>query len=342
MKKPQPQEDTKMVTSKRIPILSIAIFAASFLVASPSWAEFCAPKIVSPEPEAVTSTTPTIQATAESGSNCNPNAKRVKLEITHVENNNTVYTYEKTRGEGLFTGRGYTTGMLLLDHSVPSGELVEGEKYKVYVEYPNPSFPASFDEHAGCCWITIKTSDAKTRQSAQRAQHTIVISGRNTSGSTGYTISGGGDLEQVSGTLDGRQVSIQGNDTVDGNLAQGQVGGAADGFRVFGKMPGILLNEPGNADIYVDGQPFYTIVISGRDTQGGTDYTISGGGRLEQVSGRLDAKDVSIQANDNVSGNRAQGHVAGAADGFRVYGERPQISLDQPANADIYVNGELQ
>lgn len=333
-----------MVTSRRIPVSGMAILATAFLFASPAWADFCAPDIVSPEQGEVTSTTPAIQATAKEGPDCDPNAKRVKLEITHVESGNTVYTYEKTRGKGLFTGRGYATGMLLLDHTVPSGELAEGQEYKVYVEYPNPAFPADFDEHAGCCWITFRTSGPETRQSpsAPRAEHTIVISGRNTSGGTGYTISGGGDLEQVSGTLDGRQVSIQGNDTVEGNLAQGHVAGAADGFRVFGEMPGILLHDPGNADIYVDGKPFYTIVISGRDTQGGTDYTISGGGRLEQVSGRLDGKEVSIQANDNVSGNRAEGHVAGAADGFRVYGRRPQITLDQPANADVYVNGQLQ
>ncbi|WP_089711427.1 hypothetical protein [Halomonas daqiaonensis] len=331
-----------MVTSKRIPLTGIAIFAALFLFASPSWAEFCAPEIVSPEQGEVTSITPTIQATAKGGSNCNPNVKRIELEITHVESGNTVYTYEKTRGKGLTTGRGYATGMLLLEHTVPSGELSEDEEYKVYVEYPNTGPLAGFDEHAGCCWITFRTSGPETRQSAQRVEHTIVISGRDTSGGTGYAISGGGNLEQVSGTLDGRQVSIQGNDTVEGNFAKGHVGGAADGFRVFGEMPGILLHDPGNADVYVNGQPFYTIVISGRDTRGGTDYTISDGGRLEQVSGRLDGKEVSIQANDSVSGNRAEGRVVGAADGFRVYGKRPQITLDQPANADIYVNGELQ
>lgn len=330
-----------------ITTVSASLAAALLLAPAASSKEVCAPKITSPNDGAVTSTTPRIQATAKSAGNCTPNAKKVILEVTHVESGNKVYEHTKTRGKGLTTGRAFYTGMNLLDHEVPSGELGEGETYEVYVEYPDTGVFAGFDEHVGCCMITFSTrEDGGGEKQALRGQanHTIVI--RGTGGGTDYRISGGGELEQVSGSLDGHQISKQAGDNVSGNRAQGRVVGGNDGFKIYGAMPEISLENPENAVIYVDGEKqarsgrdYHTIVVSGH---GGTDYRIHGGGRLEQVSGALDGHRVSKQKDDNVIGNRAEGHVGSGKDGFKVYGSVPEVKLDSPANAVLYIDGRRQ
>lgn len=172
--------------------------------------------------------------------------------------------------------------------------------------------------------------------------HTVVISSQNVGGETDYTLSGGGGIEQVSGKLDGFDISVQQNDTVSGNTANGHVANANDGFEICGALPKISVKDPGHAEVYVDGQQYmYTVVISGRNQSGGTGYTIHGG-RIEQISGHLDGHAVSIQKNDNVSGDTANGHVAGAADGYAVFGGWPQVSLQNAGNADVYIDGRKQ
>lgn len=175
--------------------------------------------------------------------------------------------------------------------------------------------------------------------SRHSARQTVVIDGSDTSGGTDYTLQGGGQIEAVSGQLEGHQVSIQSNDQVSGNSAQGHVGQGRDGYRVSGDLPRISLTSPVNADIYVNGRPYHAIIIDGSAASGGTDYTLHAGDSLRQVSGQLNGHSVSIQSDDQVNGQTATGRVVAGKDGFISVGELPRISLKNPANADVSVNG---
>ena len=167
----------------------------------------------------------------------------------------------------------------------------------------------------------------------------VVIDGSVSGGGTGYTIEGAGQIKQVARKIGGKEVTIQANDNVSGNRAEGYVGQGRDGFLVAGEVPRITLEKPANAAILVNGEGYYTVVIDGSTANGSTGYTIRGG-RIEQKSGSVGGHDISIQGNDQVSGNRAEGRVAGGKDGFVVYGARPDITLDNPGNAAVYVNGQ--
>ena len=325
--------------------LSALVLSASALAIAPGAlaAPACPAEIVSPSSGATVSATPTIQATADNRSDCDPNVKDVRLEIVEADSGNTVYEHSYTRGQGLLTGRTWSTGMLLLDHQIPSGELSAGETYRAEVYYDKPT-PFAFDNYAGVAGTTTFTvrgggsGDGQTGVPPQPGDHTIVISGSG--GGTGYTIFGGGRLEQVDGRLAGRRVSEQGNDEVDDDVARGAVGGGSDGFIVRGDLPSIVVDDPGGAVIEVDGETFIQIVIDSQTVSGGSDYTLSGGGRLEQTDGHLMGIAVSAHGNDQVRDNRADGSVGEGSDGYRVYGAMPQISLADPASAVVWVNGE--
>lgn len=170
--------------------------------------------------------------------------------------------------------------------------------------------------------------------------NTVVIDGSAGSGSTSYTISGGGDIRQVKGSLAGQDVTIQANDNVSGDRANGAVGAGSDGFIVLGELPTITLENPDNAQVLVNGEPYHTVVIAGAEAAGTTGYTIRNGGRIQQVSGSLAGYDVSIQSGDNVSATTATGQVAGGNDGFVVYGDKPEVKLDNAGNAVVYINGK--
>lgn len=320
--------------------LSALALSASALAAAPAALAdpACQPDIVNPSDNATVSPTPTIQATAKTTGSCDPNAKDVKLEIFHADSGNSIYTEEYTRGQGAFTGRGWATGMLLLDHSVPSGELRAGEQYRAEVTYGVPTPFQNWSEEYFPTSSSVTFTVHGGEDAGSSADHTIVISGQGNG--TDYTIFGGGRLEQVDGRLAGRSVTIQNTDEVSGDVARGAVGGGLDGFNVYGKLPSIVLDDPDGAVIEVDGQTFHQIVITSENVSGDTGYAISGGGQLEQVDGRLMGYDVTIQGNDRVQGNRADGEVGGGADGFRVYGASPSITLDNPDNAVVFVNGE--
>ncbi|MYL23796.1 hypothetical protein GLV89_08325 [Halomonas alkaliantarctica] len=326
----------------RMLLATPTILALSLLSTTGAQAkDACPPEFDSPNPGELVSTTPTIKATADTTGNCDPNVKIIRLYINHRDSGNQVYSMEHKRGKGLSTGRMWTSGMLLIDHKIPAGELGKSEGYRAVVQYDMAVFagkPAS-------AYVDFRTHGPNTADTGGDPTHTIVISGQkalNTLGGTDYTIRGGGRLEQVSGTLNSHQVSIQPNDTSSGDHASGHVGGGADGYLVFGAMPQISLKKPGNANVFVNGEQFHTVVISGTNTAEGTDYILHGGGRLEQVEGELNGHSVSIQGNDNVSGNRAEGHVAGAKDGFMVFGPIPQVELNQSSNAIVYVDGKQQ
>jgi hypothetical protein len=84
--------------------------------------------------------------------------------------------------------------------------------------------------------------------------HTILIDGARGSGSTGYTIRVSKGLQQLDGKVDGKEVTIQSNDNVSGNTANGRVGAGRDGFRFNGKIKSISLDNPDAAQVFVDGR----------------------------------------------------------------------------------------
>jgi len=86
--------------------------------------------------------------------------------------------------------------------------------------------------------------------------HTVVIDSRNEPGQTSYTLTASGKIQQVGGKLNGHSVSIQNNDQVNGNRAQGRVNRGTDGFYVMGNISQIQLDNPNAATVYVDGQKY--------------------------------------------------------------------------------------
>ena len=177
--------------------------------------------------------------------------------------------------------------------------------------------------------------------------NTLIIEGGEGEGSTSYEFSVSGELQQVEGTLAGRQVSKQANDRVQGNRASGTVSGGADGFRFSGVITDFSIANPSAAAIYVNGEKrdagektLNSLVIDGGEGEGNTSYEFSVSRELQQVEGTLAGRQVSKQANDRVQGNRASGSVSGGADGFCFLGKITQFSIANPSAAAVYVNGE--
>jgi hypothetical protein len=169
-------------------------------------------------------------------------------------------------------------------------------------------------------------------------RHTIIVEGLGTGG-TDYTIDGGGRLAQVEGTIHGFNATVGPNDVVRRNRAEGGVRGGNDAFLVYGRLPDIVLDNPRAADLWVDGEPYHTVVIDGTaGRRGRTGYTISGGGQLRQVDGRVGGLDVNIQPDDTVRGTRAEGTVSSGLDGYRVFGALPTVQLEHPARAAVIVD----
>lgn len=124
------------------------------------------------------------------------------------------------------------------------------------------------------------------------ADHTILIDSSGHPGATGYTIEVGRSLEQM------ERFGIGGNDRVSGGTARGRVSNGKDGFRVFGDIYQIQLDDPAAADVYVDGQPVSADSGGGQsggqsggqqsdDQQsGGTQW--GGGGSSPRFAGRWD------------------------------------------------------
>jgi hypothetical protein len=180
-----------------------------------------------------------------------------------------------------------------------------------------------------------------------RESHAVVIASADISGNTKYRIHGGGDLLQYEGTLGDFEVTVQSNDKVSGTTATGYVGAGNDGLLVAGATPKVDLENPSGAEVYIDGRRAgagntHTVVIDGGAKSGATDYTVSGGGQLKQLSGKVDGYNATIQSNDNVSGTTAQGRVAGGVDAFEVRGKAPQVALDDQNAAAVYIDGAPQ
>lgn len=171
------------------------------------------------------------------------------------------------------------------------------------------------------------------------SHHTVVIDGASSTAETDYRILAPGGLTQVDGRLAGRTVTANQNDSVSAVEASGHVARAADGFVVRGEVRDVRLDAPMAADVYVDGRPFHTVVIDGSEGDGESDYRIRTAGELEQVDGQLQGRSVTTNDGDEVSGGLAKGHVANAADGYRVYGSIEEIDLTRESAAAVYVDG---
>lgn len=179
---------------------------------------------------------------------------------------------------------------------------------------------------------------AESLRGGNRPDHTIVLEGTG-AGGTRYRIAGGGELRQVEGRIQGFNATIQNDDVVRGTVAEGGLRGGVDAFLVYGPLPDIELENPRAADILVDGREFHTIVIDGRAGRpGAVEYTISGGGRLEAVDGRVGGIGVNIERDDVVRGTVARGTVGQGLDGFRVYGALPQVRLSDPSRAAVIID----
>jgi len=179
------------------------------------------------------------------------------------------------------------------------------------------------------------------RRGKRDADHTIVIDGSSADGGSDYVIRGGGTLQQVSGKLDGHDMTIQSDDKVTGDRAMGNVGAGKDGYEVTGKIPTISLEQPANAAVYVNGRPYHSVVIDGTAGSGDSSYSLHVDGSLSQVSGRFAGHDVTIQSDDQVNGDRAEGEVGAGKDAYAVLGGWPRITLDDPSAATIEVDGRV-
>jgi hypothetical protein len=191
------------------------------------------------------------------------------------------------------------------------------------------------------------------------ADHVFVIDSSNKSGSTDYKLLASGRLEQI------ERYGIGGNDSVSGGAASGSVGNGADGFRIYGELKDIEIDDPSAVELTMDGKPYayipdntaaaggnrgqattpppaasagqgepdHMLVIDSTGKPGSTDYTVKVSGRIEQV------ESYGIGGNDSVSGRTASGGVGNGADAFRIYGEIEDIDIADPSAAEMTLDG---
>ncbi|MCS4503930.1 hypothetical protein NYO91_07555 [Arhodomonas aquaeolei] len=126
----------------------------------------------------------------------------------------------------------------------------------------------------------------KYRVSAKESapDHTVVIDGGAAAGRTGYRLVAGRFVQPVDGRVAGRRVSIDSNDTARGRRAEGSVSSGADGFRVYGDVRSVSLDNPAAARVYVDGRT-RAVDTAGRD-RGGNTRDKAGGNRNASAGGQ--------------------------------------------------------
>jgi hypothetical protein len=123
--------------------------------------------------------------------------------------------------------------------------------------------------------------------------------------------------------------------------AQRALEAVEEGLEAFTGQPGRTGRGQGGG-VPIPKTVTHTIVVTSRGIAGDTNYSIYGGGDLEKAGGTLDGFDVSINAHDQMRGRtRVEGYVSTAADGYYVYGPMPQVDLQRPGNANVYINGRL-
>jgi hypothetical protein len=105
--------------------------------------------------------------------------------------------------------------------------------------------------------------------------------------------------------------------------------------------PGTIGPNAAPGTIGPNAEPDHVVVIDGSGGPGRTRYNLSASGPIEKAEGRLHGVDVTINDNDVIDGQTATGVVGSAADGYYLYGDITEISLDDRSAASVYVDGEL-
>lgn len=180
---------------------------------------------------------------------------------------------------------------------------------------------------------------------------TLVVEGSGPYVEYSFTVSG--DLEQVSGPIDGMGVSENPNDVIDGSTADASVAEGRDGFRFSGEILEFSTDSPDEITVYVDGEAREvetlasdslprTLVIEGTPTGPGTEYTVRVSEVIKQVEGPVEGIGVSKDASDIVDSPEVTGIVLAGADGFRFSGDITEFSIEDPGQATVYVDGEVR
>jgi len=83
-------------------------------------------------------------------------------------------------------------------------------------------------------------------------QHTVVLEGLESDGRSDYTIDATGDIEMVDGKLNGVDVSRDSDAPASGSTHRGTVWAGADGYRVYGAVKSIDIENPDHVQLRVD------------------------------------------------------------------------------------------
>lgn len=106
-------------------------------------------------------------------------------------------------------------------------------------------------------------------------------------------------------------------------------------------------NEPGidefDADNYTPprGDPQHIVLIDGAGGSGRTRYTLIATDAVEKADGTFFGIQATINDNDLIEGRSASGVVGTAADAYYVFGDVQEITLEDSAAAEVYIDGAL-
>jgi hypothetical protein len=87
------------------------------------------------------------------------------------------------------------------------------------------------------------------------------------------------------------------------------------------------------------GDPQHVVLIDGAGGSGRTRYTLRATDAVEKADGTIFGVEATINDNDVIAGRSASGVVGTAADAYYVFGAVDEITLEDPAAADVYVDG---
>jgi hypothetical protein len=82
--------------------------------------------------------------------------------------------------------------------------------------------------------------------------HTVVLEGLESDGRSDYTIDATGRIDMVDGMLDGVNVSRDNDAPVRGSTVEGTVWAGADGYRVYGGINSIDIEDPSHVQLRVN------------------------------------------------------------------------------------------
>lgn len=145
-------------------------------------------------------------------------------------------------------------------------------------------------------------------------------------------------LKQLGGVIRGTSVSANDGDTLNGFAAAGRVGSGNDGFYVTGNAPSVNSNNPSNSDIEVYDKN--TIVITGKEKTGKTEYTVIADSILDQPNRTILGHRVRYEIDQddlNSEATKVTGIVENDADGIIFEGKLHKLKLSNPSAADVLV-----